>query len=364
MVSMADDLVRAPLQSDNREQKSVTCERSVCISLYSEAIISATCDRRFDNQTVILEPLTQFQFRRFALARSFGRCENGKTMCQVINYNPQALVLLRGTKLAKIEPLSVVASCKLYNEQVDPEGDNESGTVVSQPQSIEVLEYFCEEYGFNINPKLTPDQRKELLQLLYDYKAVFARTISEIGRYPFHQMEIELISNRKVYQRNYRMRPDEVETVLQQVSEMHKADIIEPSTNPFYNSPIFLVDKKVNTKWMIVDLRRLNANIVPMQIQIPKINELIDEILSSNCLWISTADLKSSFYQCSLAPESRPYTAFTDPEDKRWQFRSAPMGLSTSPAHLTLILLRVFAEKSRKYGIYCYLDDLLTTAAT
>jgi len=163
-------------------------------------------------------------------------------------------VLLRGTKLAKIEPLSVVASCKLYNEHVDPEGDNESGTVVSQPQSNEVLKHFCEEYGFNINPKLTPDQRKELLQLLYDYKAVFARTLSEIGRYSFHQMEIELISNRKVYQQNYRMRPDEVETVLQQVSEMHKADIIEPSTNPFYNSPIFLVDKKDNTKRMIVDL--------------------------------------------------------------------------------------------------------------
>jgi len=65
-------------------------------------------------------------------------------------------------------------------------------------------------------------------------------------------MEIELISNRKIYQLNYRMRPDEVETVLQQVSEMHKADIIEPSTNPFHNSPIFLVDKKKdNTKRMI-----------------------------------------------------------------------------------------------------------------
>jgi len=363
-VSMADDLVRAPLQSDNRVQKCVTCERSVCISPYSEAIISATCDRRFDNQTVILEPLTQFQFRRFALARSFSRCENGKTICQVVNYNPQALVLLRGTKLAKIEPLNVVASCKLFNEQAEPEGDNEPGTVVSQPQSNEVLEHFSEEYGFNINPKLTPDQRKELLQLLYDYKAVFARTLSEIGRYPFHQMEIELISNRKIYQRNYRMRPDEVETVLQQVAEMHEANIIEPSTNPFYNSPIFLVDKKDNTKRMIVDLRRLNANIVPMQVQLPKINELIDEILSSNCLYISTADLKSSFYQCSLAPESRPYTTFSDPEGRKWQFCSAPMGLSTSPAHLTLILLRVFAGKSRKYGIYCYLDDLLTTATT
>ena len=182
MVSMADDLVCGPLQSDNRVQKCVTCacERSVCISPYSEAIISATCDKKFDNQTVLLEPLTQFQFRRFALARSFNCCENGKTICQVINYNPQALVLLRCTKLAKIEPLSVVVSYKLFNEHIDLEGDNELETVFSQPQSNEVLEHFCEEYGFNINPKLTPDQRGELLQLLYDYRAVFAHTLSEI----------------------------------------------------------------------------------------------------------------------------------------------------------------------------------------
>jgi len=114
MVSMADDLVRAPLQSDNRVQKCVTCERSVCISPYSEAIISATCDRRFDNQTVLLEPLTQFQFRRFALARSFSRCENGKTICQVINYNPQALVLVRGKKISEnrtFKRSSVFVSC-------------------------------------------------------------------------------------------------------------------------------------------------------------------------------------------------------------------------------------------------------------
>ena len=183
MVSMADDLVRAPLQSDNRAQKCVTCERSVCISPYSEALISATCDRRFNNQTVLLEPLIQFQFRRFALARSLNRCENGKTVGRVINYNPQTLVLLRGTKLTKIEPLSAVASCKLFNENVDLKGVNDLGTVVSQLQSNEVLEHFCEEYGFNINPKLTPDQRRELLQLLYGYKAVFARTLSETGRY-------------------------------------------------------------------------------------------------------------------------------------------------------------------------------------
>jgi len=163
---------------------------------------------------VLLEPLTQFQLRRFALARSLNRCENGRTVCHVVNYNAQAVVLLRGKKLALIEPLSVVGSCKLFDESLDFQRDNDPGPVVSQPQSNEVLEHFCEEYGFKINSKLTPGRRHELLQMLYDYKAVFARTLSQLGRYPLQQMELELILNRKIYQRNYRMRLDEAETAF------------------------------------------------------------------------------------------------------------------------------------------------------
>jgi len=61
-------------------------------------------------------------------------------------------VLLRGTKLAKIEPLSVVASCKLFDEHIDLEGYSELGTVVSQPQSNEVLEHFVKSMGSILIP--------------------------------------------------------------------------------------------------------------------------------------------------------------------------------------------------------------------
>jgi len=77
---------------------------SVCISPYSEELISATCDRRYDNHTVLLEPLTQFQFRRFALARSLNRCENGRTVCRVINYNALSSVVSRTAALPSVVP--------------------------------------------------------------------------------------------------------------------------------------------------------------------------------------------------------------------------------------------------------------------
>ena len=77
---------------------------SVCISPYSEELISATCDRRYDNHTVLLEPLTQFQFRRFALARSLNRCENCRTVCRVINYNALSSVVSRTAALPSVVP--------------------------------------------------------------------------------------------------------------------------------------------------------------------------------------------------------------------------------------------------------------------
>jgi len=40
-------------------------------------------------------------------------------------------------------------------------------------QPIDVLEKFATEYGFKINPELTPNQRQELLQILFNYRDVF-----------------------------------------------------------------------------------------------------------------------------------------------------------------------------------------------
>ena len=118
-------------------------------------------------------------------------------------------------------------------------------------------------YGFKLSPQLDEAQRYEALELLYRYKTVFARDMTEIQLCKGEPLKLDLHSNRKMFKRQYRLsEPDKVE-VDRQIQQMEKAGIIEPSSTSYYNSPTHLVIKKNVQKRMVVDLRGINSLIVP-----------------------------------------------------------------------------------------------------
>jgi len=55
----------------------------------------------------------------------------------------------------------------------------------------EVLKKFVAKYKLNLSPKLTADERYELMQVLYQNKDVFARNISEIKIYKDFKLELK-----------------------------------------------------------------------------------------------------------------------------------------------------------------------------
>jgi len=75
-------------------------------------------------------------------------------------------------KLAKIERINTIASIHKYEATENIEAQPKQRPKQSRSQ----LEAFYKSYGFKINPELTEVQRYELLQLLFDYKDVFARS--------------------------------------------------------------------------------------------------------------------------------------------------------------------------------------------
>ena len=42
------------------------------------------------------------------------------------------------------------------------------------------LEEFAKSYKFDINPKLTSEQRLAVLKVMYQYKSVFARSLQDV----------------------------------------------------------------------------------------------------------------------------------------------------------------------------------------
>ena len=96
-----------------------------------------------------------------------------------------------------------------------------------------------------------------------------------------------------------------------------------------------------------------------MLVQLPKVNELLDDVTSKKCNYLTSCDLKAGFWQVGIREGSRPCTTFTAPQSGlRYSFARLPFGLSQSPASLTKILVKVFAEKLGK-NIFLYMDDIL-----
>jgi len=198
LISLSDDLVRAPLLSDSKPDNLTTCIESVCIPPETEMIVPVSIPARFNGMAVLLEPIPRYQFRLAATAHSFGQCINGRTLCRVFNFRPHAVVLRRRMHLAVVEPMCNVVSCTLMAAR---EASQEEGPRKPlYPQDRSTLDSFEQEYGFDINPELTEGQKSELLQLLFDYKSSFARDLSEMKVYPHYQHKIDLIGSRKSIQ--------------------------------------------------------------------------------------------------------------------------------------------------------------------
>ena len=209
VVTIGDDLVSVPLQSYKVQECCIVTIEPVCVPAHSEALITVRCPTRFNGKTVMIEPISTFQFRMFAVARSFSRCGDGKTVCRILNYNPNALVLRKGIRVATIEQAHNIVSCAQYTENVQTNLSASSSQTDRQPP--QVLDKFLADYGFTINPQLSREQKYELLQLLYDYKEVFARSLDEIRQYSHYELDIELMSKQKAFRRQFRLHKDDAD---------------------------------------------------------------------------------------------------------------------------------------------------------
>ena len=358
IISLEEDLVRVPLQSDiNNQNNCVVAKQPVCIPAFSEMLVPVKVPKFYRNRTVLLEPISTFQLHKFACAKSFSKCNGNETICQILNLNPYALVLKRGTRVARIEDLNSIASIQPFQD--DPHNIN--STIA---ETAETLENFCKDYAFDLNPDLNRTQRLQLLQLLYNYKDVFARDIKDIKPCKNYQMDIELLSNRKMFRRQYRLHPSDSEEAERQINDMLQASVIEPSESADYNSPIFLVAKKNGSKRLVIDLRGLNSIIAPKLVQLQKIDELLQDVTSLKPKYMSLTDLAAGFWQFSIKKEARHLTSFTAPNGVRWQFCRAPFGLSSSPAAMLTALTNIFAGRKRYRGIFLYMDDILCVGTT
>ena len=105
-----------------------------------------------------------------------------------------------------------ISSCTVLENNQDISGNVNTLENINEKRMQE-LENFAQEYKFCINKDLSQIQRFELLELLQEFKDVFARSLFEIKQYPHYELELDLLSKQRAFRRQFRLHPEHAETV-------------------------------------------------------------------------------------------------------------------------------------------------------
>lgn len=147
---------------------------------------------------------------------------------------------------------------------------------------------------------------------------------------------------------------------MEQLNQGH----IQPSTSP-WNTPIFVIKKKLGNFRLLQDLRAVNQQMEPMGALQPGLPN--PAMLPRN--WpLLIIDLKDCFFTIPLHPQDTKRFAFTLPAlnkgepDKRFEWKTLPQGMRNSPTLCQLYVDMALQPVRRMFPtmiIYHYMDDIL-----
>jgi hypothetical protein len=154
--------------------------------------------------------------------------------------------------------------------------------------------------------------------------------------------------------RPYRYSPQQKTTIENQVADMLKRGIIQPSSSPFA-SPVLLVKKKDGTWRFCVDYRHLNAITVKNKYPLPIVHELLDELARAK--WFTKLDFRAGYHQIRVAKADEMKTTFKT-HSGLYEFKVMPFGLTNAPASFQSIMNKVF-EQLLRMCVLVFMDDIL-----
>jgi hypothetical protein len=122
------------------------------------------------------------------------------------------------------------------------------------------------------------------------------------------EFAIELVpGTAPISRRPYRMPPNELAELKNQLQELLQKGLIRPSSSSWGCLALF-VTKKDKSLRMCVDYRPLNAVTIKNKYPLPRIDILFDQLAKAKVF--SKIDLRSGYHQIKLRPEDIPKTTF------------------------------------------------------
>ena len=193
--------------------------------------------------------------------------------------------------------------------------------------------------------------------LLNKFPQVFHGDISKPAKGFMHAPKVD-DSIPPVAQRLRRLPFSVRDNVKKELLALEEKGIIERvDASKWVSNPV-IVKKADNSLRICVDLKDVNKAIVPDRYPLPTTTELTSKLHGSKVF--SKIDLKMSYLQIELAPESRDLTTIITHEGL-FRYRRVCFGLSSAPSAFHKMLASVLAGLEDD-GVTHYIDDILISS--
>ena len=153
---------------------------------------------------------------------------------------------------------------------------------------------------------LTSEQQEDLHKLLKEYQDVFSKQGDPISSTSMVEHEIHT-TGRPIRQPFRRQNPIIREIEQQQVKEMLRDWVIQPSSSP-WASPVVMVKKKDGSMRFCVDFRQMNDATIKDAHPLPRIDDTLESLYGAQ--YFTTLDLNSGYWQVPITEEDKEKTAF------------------------------------------------------
>ena len=213
--------------------------------------------------------------------------------------------------------------------------------------------------SLNINPNLTPDERRKVIEGIADYHDVFLWDESKFkgGMANYPPVSIPLTSDKIVYKPPYRLSTKEAIWLEKEVQNLKSQNILEDSDSS-YGFPAILIPKN-DTFRLVQDYRLLNAMVRKKNHPLPILEQCL--MSCSGMKYVSILDCKHGFWNIRLHPDSRDVTSFSCVQHLRYAV--LPQGYINSPAEFQTMIDKMISGLKYTHGIG-YLDDILSWATS
>lgn len=204
----------------------------------------------------------------------------------------------------------------------------------------------------NISPNLTKDQTERLQEIIRKCREVFGID-RRLGHYA-EEVNIPLLPNTKpISIPPFQASPANREVIDKQMDAWINLGVIEPSRSP-WGVPVFIAYRN-NKPRMVIDLRRLNEQVIADEFPLPRQDEILQSLEGSQ--YLTTLDTLAGFTQLSIKPEDREKLAFRSHRGL-YQFKRMPFGYRNGPAVFQRVMQGILAPFLWIFALV-YIDDIV-----